>query len=322
LCLVDATTALHGALDQKAGGGHHIIMFDIPKPPVTASLPANLIGRWERTLPNGKPQLVEFTDDGFWLNFTRYLPVRFSAGGDAMVWGPESYTRLLGSGETVLGTWIEDSTGADYYFRTNGTFTLSEPGEIDIFGIFEINANTMRTGETRASVTVDGDELVFDVIYGGEFRYTFSVSGDTLTLVDGAEAFRRVVAPLDGQSKLGQRTPMLIYKIFRAHEWEHLRQNTTSTGAPIDVADGYIHFSTAAQAAETAAKHFAGQNELFLIAVDADALGDDLKWEVSRGDALFPHLYREMRIADVHWAQPLPLQDGVHQFPAGAGFNA
>ncbi|MEO1779857.1 MAG: DUF952 domain-containing protein [Pseudomonadota bacterium] len=113
---------------------------------------------------------------------------------------------------------------------------------------------------------------------------------------------------------------MLIYKIFRAPEWAALRANGQTPGAPIDVADGYVHFSTAAQAAETAAKHFAGQDDLFLLAVEADGLGDDLKWEVSRGGAEFPHLYREMRIADVHWAQPLPLVDGVHQFPAGAGF--
>ncbi|MEM9872495.1 MAG: DUF952 domain-containing protein [Pseudomonadota bacterium] len=113
---------------------------------------------------------------------------------------------------------------------------------------------------------------------------------------------------------------MLIYKIFRAPEWAALRANGQTPGAPIDVADGYVHFSTAAQAAETVAKHFAGQDDLFLLAVKADSLGDDLKWEVSRGGAEFPHLYREMRIADVHWAQPLPLVDGVHQFPAGAGF--
>lgn len=114
---------------------------------------------------------------------------------------------------------------------------------------------------------------------------------------------------------------MLIYKIFRAPEWALLRSQGTTVGAPIDVADGYIHFSTASQAAETAAKHFAGVDDLFLIAVDEDALGDDLKWETSRGGALFPHLYREMTIADVHWAQPLPLTDGVHEFPAGAGFE-
>lgn len=114
---------------------------------------------------------------------------------------------------------------------------------------------------------------------------------------------------------------MLIYKIFRAPEWAALRTDGTTSGAPIDMTDGYIHFSTATQAAETAAKHFAGQSDLFLIAVDADALGSDLTWEPSRGGALFPHLYREMRIDDVHWAHPLPLHDGVHQFPAGAGFE-
>ena len=114
---------------------------------------------------------------------------------------------------------------------------------------------------------------------------------------------------------------MLIYKIFRAPEWADLRQNRRTAGAPIDVADGYVHFSTARQAAETAAKHFAGQDDLFLIAVDADALGDALKWEVSRGGAEFPHLYREMQLDDVQWAQPLPLVGGVHQFPAGAGFE-
>ncbi|WP_420012880.1 DUF952 domain-containing protein [Tateyamaria sp.] len=114
---------------------------------------------------------------------------------------------------------------------------------------------------------------------------------------------------------------MLIFKIFRGPEWAALRKDGTTTGAPIDVADGYVHFSTAAQASETAAKHFAGQDDLFLVAVEADDLGDDLKWEVSRGDALFPHLYREMRLGDVHWAQPLPLQNGVHQFPTGAGFE-
>ena len=114
---------------------------------------------------------------------------------------------------------------------------------------------------------------------------------------------------------------MIIYKIFRAPEWAALRRDTTTRGAPIDVADGYVHFSTAEQAAETAARHFAGADDLFLIAVDTDALGDDLKWEPSRGGALFPHLYRDMRIADVHWAQPLPLVNGVHRFPAGAGFG-
>ena len=100
---------------------------------------------------------------------------------------------------------------------------------------------------------------------------------------------------------------MLIYKIFRSDEWAALRRDGQTVGAPIDVADGYVHFSTAEQAAETAAKHFAGAEVLYLLAVETNTLGD----------ALFPHLYRELRISDVLWAQPLPLKDGVHQFPPG-----
>lgn len=110
---------------------------------------------------------------------------------------------------------------------------------------------------------------------------------------------------------------MLIYKIFRAEEWAALRADKVTQGAPVDLADGFIHFSTPEQAPETAAKHFAGQDNLMLVGVETDRLGDDLKWEVSRGGAEFPHLYRELRLEDVAWAQPLPLVDGVHQFPAG-----
>lgn len=110
---------------------------------------------------------------------------------------------------------------------------------------------------------------------------------------------------------------MLIYKIFRTEEWTALRAEGVSHGAPIDVSDGFIHFSTPEQAPETAAKHFAGEADLMLVAVDTERLGDALKWEVSRGGAEFPHLYRPLRIEDVAWAQPLPLVDGVHQFPAG-----
>jgi len=110
---------------------------------------------------------------------------------------------------------------------------------------------------------------------------------------------------------------MIIYKIFRTDEWQTLRAQGRTAGAPVDLADGYIHFSTALQAEATAAKHFAGQDGLFLIAVQTDALGDALKWEVSRGDDLFPHLYRDLVMDDVVWAQPLPLVDGAHRFPAG-----
>ena len=108
---------------------------------------------------------------------------------------------------------------------------------------------------------------------------------------------------------------MLIYKIFRAPEWAALLAQGETLGAPIDVADGYVHFSTAEQAAETAAKHFAGEDGLVLLALDSAALGDDLRWEPSRGGALFPHLYRPLQMADILWSMPLPLVDGHHQFP-------
>ncbi len=123
--------------------------------------------------------------------------------------------------------------------------------------------------------------------------------------------------PLTRPAAKGITARMMIFKIFRSDEWSDLRAKGATAGAPIDVSDGYVHFSTATQAAETAAKHFAGADGLMLLAVDADRLGDDLKWEISRGDQLFPHLYRDLRLEDVVWAQPLPLKDGVHQFPAG-----
>ncbi|EAR50431.1 hypothetical protein OG2516_08838 [Oceanicola granulosus HTCC2516] len=107
---------------------------------------------------------------------------------------------------------------------------------------------------------------------------------------------------------------MLIYKIFRAPEWDALKADGSTEGAPIDLADGYIHLSTAEQAAETAAKHFDGVDGLWLIAVDVDKL-DNVRWEPSRGGALFPHLYRPLRLDDVVWAEPLPLVDGAHVFP-------
>lgn len=87
-------------------------------------------------------------------------------------------------------------------------------------------------------------------------------------------------------------------------------------GAPVDLADGYIHFSTAAQVRETATKHFAGQGDLLLISVDADKLGEGLKWEPSRGGALFPHLYAPLDLKAVLSVADLPLgDDGRHMFP-------
>lgn len=107
---------------------------------------------------------------------------------------------------------------------------------------------------------------------------------------------------------------MLIYKIFRASEWADLQANGETSGAPIDVADGYVHFSSAATVAETAQKYFADVEGLVLLAVEAENL-DTLTWEPAREGVLFPHLYRKLRMDDVVWSKPLPLTDGIHQFP-------
>ena len=108
----------------------------------------------------------------------------------------------------------------------------------------------------------------------------------------------------------------IIYKISDVALWNEAKRRGVFTGAPVDVADGFIHFSTAAQAAETAARHFAGRRDLVLVAVDADALGADLRHEPSRGGELFPHLYATLPLAAVRWVKPLPLgPDGKHVFP-------
>lgn len=87
-------------------------------------------------------------------------------------------------------------------------------------------------------------------------------------------------------------------------------------GSAIDRQDGFIHFSSAEQAPETAAKHFAGERDLVLLRVDAARLGNRLKWEPSRGGALFPHLYGGLEVAAVIRVDPLPLAaDGHHKFP-------
>ena len=110
---------------------------------------------------------------------------------------------------------------------------------------------------------------------------------------------------------------MLIYKILRRPEWDVFRAAGVTAGAPVDLADGFIHFSTAGQVVETAAKWFATESDLVLVAVQAEALGADLKWEASRGGALFPHLYRPLHLSDVVWDKSLPLGASGHIFPEG-----
>lgn len=110
---------------------------------------------------------------------------------------------------------------------------------------------------------------------------------------------------------------MLVYKIFRAAEFAELVAAGASPGAPVDRADGYVHLSTAAQAPGTAARHFAGEDGLWLLACETDALGPALRWEPSRGGALFPHLHRPLTRADILWARPLGrLADGAHDLGA------
>ena len=109
--------------------------------------------------------------------------------------------------------------------------------------------------------------------------------------------------------------PDIIYKISSEALWREAERAGAFTGAPVDLADGFIHFSTAAQVAETAARHFAGATDLVLVAVDAAALGAALRYESSRGGALFPHLYGTLPLSVVRWVKPLPLGTNGHVFP-------
>ena len=110
----------------------------------------------------------------------------------------------------------------------------------------------------------------------------------------------------------------LIYKICPRALWREAEAVGRFTGAPVDRQDGFIHFSTAAQVAETASRHFAGQDDLLLVAVEAGALGDGLRYEPSRGGDLFPHLYGPLRLSAVVAVDEMPLSaDGRHVLPSG-----
>jgi uncharacterized protein (DUF952 family) len=94
------------------------------------------------------------------------------------------------------------------------------------------------------------------------------------------------------------------YKILTADQWAQFQSEGVFTGAPVDFADGYIHMSTADQLDETLAKHFAGQTGLVIATIDLTILGDSLKWEISRGEALFPHYYGALPMAAVIKTRP------------------
>ena len=110
--------------------------------------------------------------------------------------------------------------------------------------------------------------------------------------------------------------PSTVYKICERALWEEWQRSGVLHGAEIDLRDGFIHLSSAAQVRETAGQHFAGMADLMLIALSAGALDDKLKWEISRGGDLFPHFYGALPLAAVIWAKPLPLNsDRRHVFP-------
>ncbi len=112
----------------------------------------------------------------------------------------------------------------------------------------------------------------------------------------------------------------MIYKLLRDAEWAAAQAGSRFTGSPVDIKDGFIHFSTAAQAAETAAKYFAGVSGLVLAEIDPARLEAPLTWEPSRGGALFPHLYGALPLSAVVRTWVLPLgPDGSHVFPPGLG---
>ena len=108
----------------------------------------------------------------------------------------------------------------------------------------------------------------------------------------------------------------ILYKICPISLWREAERAGVFLGARNDREDGYIHFSTADQAAETASRHFSGARDLVLVAIDAAALGPKLRWEKSRGGALFPHLFAALPLTAVIWAKTLPLgAEGWHLLP-------
>jgi uncharacterized protein (DUF952 family) len=123
-----------------------------------------------------------------------------------------------------------------------------------------------------------------------------------------------MIATMTSDVRPGDAAEQIVYKIVPAGLWRLSEADGVFAGAPIDLADGYIHLSMARQVRETAARHFAGLDDLLLVAVAIAAL--DVRWEASRNGDLFPHLYGPLPLSQVRWVAPLPLgADGVHSFP-------
>jgi len=110
----------------------------------------------------------------------------------------------------------------------------------------------------------------------------------------------------------------MVYKVCTRAQWRDASLTGVFTGAPVDLADGFFHFSTASQLHQTLKLHFSGQNELCLLAVKTDALGAGLRWEISRGGALFPHLYEPLMLKHVIGDWPINVAaDGTANLPGG-----
>jgi uncharacterized protein (DUF952 family) len=142
-----------------------------------------------------------------------------------------------------------------------------------------------------------------------------------LKCADAADTVAKQAREPPGKSQESQRQAgsgqvHRIYKICPASAWREAERQGVYRGSADDIRDGFIHFSTASQVKETARKHFAGQTGLFLIAIDAEALGAALRWEHSRNDELFPHLYGELDLGAVTGIHDMRARsDGTHDIP-------
>lgn len=140
-------------------------------------------------------------------------------------------------------------------------------------------------------------------------RETVNHGPEPLELVPGFRADPAAIVGL-------MSPPRYVYRLLPPDAWEKAVRDGRFIGSEHDVRDGFIHFSTAAQVAETAARHYAQQTPLLLLWVETSALGDALRFEPSRGGALFPHLYAALPVSAVVRVDSLSLAaDGAHQLP-------
>lgn len=193
------------------------------------------------------------------------------------------------AGAVVSPTYVicQEYAGASFDIHHLDVYRLTSDDEFLELGSDELFAGSsvklIEWGEQVVSCLPD-DRIDLQIAVTGETSRTFVF---------------RSTGPVAGQTvkSLQAGQPTLIYKITPRSLWEASAETGTFKGAPIDLEDGFIHFSAAHQVAATASKHFAGQTELLLVATDTSSLGESLRWEASRGGDLFPHLYGELPVA-------------------------